>query len=944
MVKAVGPDDKIPCPTVECLVEELEKLGQALEGEEREETWERMERGIARFAAVTRGGGYRFPGVYVDGMLSDRGRLSGVATDFLTSMAPRLAHQFQPLTPLYIPPLIRLLARPNKVYLRRAEKCVMTIITHCPAPSLISLIKPGIEDKNEACRRSCGAALEKMTREWPREVIGARGVVELEAAMKRMATEKDAEVRKIGKRMWGVFEAKWPERIEQFTAPLTPTIKKYLDISQSKSSTARTLFPAPAPAARGARHPLAQTTTAPTQGGTHRPAMTRNAATTAAEVPRDRNMQAMRGLGRTGSTTTETTGNGIRPFLLRSTSAAVPSSSSSSTALRAGINRSVSVANVLGNEQLAEEAQADDDDGSTEGSAPALAISATRPRVITHTSTPDLIGSTSSAPRTQPAQRAAASGTGVGAVRRARVVSGMTHVVPAPGLGMGRPQGGAVRPATASGGRVVSTSATIGVGARSVGAGRAPVKPPRMVGQSATASAGVHGSSDSAKVDGEGQADVNVTAQPPAAASRTGNVKVITTNPGGTTKTRQFFRPTSSSATTHASSSTMRPAAEPRRTVGRSATGGARSGGLTAPTASSGAKVVQRALPDSLVPQTTGSSSGATPATTVQQQQQRQQQQAQAKPIVSPRRPRLKLKPPIPVFMPTSKARPASATTTGAGPESRPRVKASAAPAAVVEPANVPLPESPAPRRVKTPRGEEDQAEDPFATVMEVAIEADERVASDVPRENGESTVPLATTVADPVGDAIDKFNESESDHATGARVIKDESIQDDVKAAVAEGCVSAQTETPVEAPTSQLSAKENSSRGFEQTDKDTSETPAAATPAVEPADTESPIKVNLIDLEGPELDSPIESVHVTPSPAKRMPLGPAASPNQMSVPRKMATPKSKSPKIKQLSEFFENKAFSPEPSPERTVQLTVNARRPSTTPLSTPPRPRVLN
>lgn len=147
-------------------------------------------------------------------MLSDRGRLSGVATDFLTSMAPRLAVHFHPLIPLYLPPTIRLLARPNKVYLRRAEKCVMTILTHCATPGLITLVKVGIEDKNEACRRSCGAALEKILRDWEKEVIGAKGVVELEVAIRRMATEKDAEVRKIGKRMWDVFTAKWPERIE----------------------------------------------------------------------------------------------------------------------------------------------------------------------------------------------------------------------------------------------------------------------------------------------------------------------------------------------------------------------------------------------------------------------------------------------------------------------------------------------------------------------------------------------------------------------------------------------------------------------------------------------------------------------------------------------------------------------------------------------------------
>jgi hypothetical protein len=148
-------------------------------------------------------------------MLSDRGRLSGVATDFLTSMAPRLGPNFSSLIPLYIPPTIRLLARPNKVYLRRAEKCLLTIVVHCPLPSLITLIRLGTQDKNEACRRSCGGALERILREWDRELIGNKGLVELEAAMKRMATEKDAEVRKIGKRMWENYAAKWPERIEE---------------------------------------------------------------------------------------------------------------------------------------------------------------------------------------------------------------------------------------------------------------------------------------------------------------------------------------------------------------------------------------------------------------------------------------------------------------------------------------------------------------------------------------------------------------------------------------------------------------------------------------------------------------------------------------------------------------------------------------------------------
>lgn len=49
-------------------MQELETLEHALEGQEREDTWERFERGILRFAAVTRGGAHKFVAVYVEGI------------------------------------------------------------------------------------------------------------------------------------------------------------------------------------------------------------------------------------------------------------------------------------------------------------------------------------------------------------------------------------------------------------------------------------------------------------------------------------------------------------------------------------------------------------------------------------------------------------------------------------------------------------------------------------------------------------------------------------------------------------------------------------------------------------------------------------------------------------------------------------------------------------
>ena len=146
-------------------------------------------------------------------MLSDRGKLSGVATDFLTSMAPRLASSFIPLIPLYVPPLIKLLARPNKVYLRRAEKSLHTIAQYCAHPSFILLVKQGVDDKSDTCRRACGGVLAFVLQTWEVGMMGNKGMLEVEDAMRRMATERDAEVRKIAKGMWEVYNELYPDRV-----------------------------------------------------------------------------------------------------------------------------------------------------------------------------------------------------------------------------------------------------------------------------------------------------------------------------------------------------------------------------------------------------------------------------------------------------------------------------------------------------------------------------------------------------------------------------------------------------------------------------------------------------------------------------------------------------------------------------------------------------------
>ena len=64
----VDATDFTKCPTPGHLQAELERLVDVLTPPETEDSWEKMEKAIIRFAGITRGGGYKHVDVYVGGV------------------------------------------------------------------------------------------------------------------------------------------------------------------------------------------------------------------------------------------------------------------------------------------------------------------------------------------------------------------------------------------------------------------------------------------------------------------------------------------------------------------------------------------------------------------------------------------------------------------------------------------------------------------------------------------------------------------------------------------------------------------------------------------------------------------------------------------------------------------------------------------------------------
>lgn len=132
----------------------------------------------------------------------------------LNSVAPRLADRFESLVNYYVPPLLLLCARTNKVALKRAEKCLYLIARHCQLISTLPLLREACKDKF-AGLRVVAVATMATTVEYAGRGKLTRKVAEVETVIRLSATDSNVEVRQNSKRLFEVYVATWPDRVER---------------------------------------------------------------------------------------------------------------------------------------------------------------------------------------------------------------------------------------------------------------------------------------------------------------------------------------------------------------------------------------------------------------------------------------------------------------------------------------------------------------------------------------------------------------------------------------------------------------------------------------------------------------------------------------------------------------------------------------------------------
>ncbi|KAG1742859.1 clasp N terminal-domain-containing protein [Suillus lakei] len=239
---------KRKCSSPAILNAELEAVRGKVSLEETEESWDKIEQGIVQLTQCCNNGGCDFTAEMVAGirslsrpinhaMNSERSRLSGSAIELVNALLDGLGSSFEPLVSLFMPTLLGLCGRTNKVFTSRAKACILAVIENTQLPSILPYLADSLTQKSAFLRLvAAEGVLACLNCFNPPDIEKDTRARLIEDVIKLTARDASGDVRRAGKKIFEAYRALLPDRVESFIAPLTPVIKKYLDVQGTVAS------------------------------------------------------------------------------------------------------------------------------------------------------------------------------------------------------------------------------------------------------------------------------------------------------------------------------------------------------------------------------------------------------------------------------------------------------------------------------------------------------------------------------------------------------------------------------------------------------------------------------------------------------------------------------------------------------------------------------------
>jgi len=202
--------------------------------EETEESWDKIEQGILQLTQCCNNGGCEFIAEMIAGirslsrplnhaMNSERSRLSGSAIELVTALLAGLGPSFEPLISLFLPTLLGLCARTNKVFTSRAKACIFAVIETTQLPSVLPYLAESVNHKSNFLRLvAAEGVLACLNCFNPPDIEKDSRVRLIEDVIKLTARDASADVRRAGKKIFEAYKALLPDRVERLVLNIFP--------------------------------------------------------------------------------------------------------------------------------------------------------------------------------------------------------------------------------------------------------------------------------------------------------------------------------------------------------------------------------------------------------------------------------------------------------------------------------------------------------------------------------------------------------------------------------------------------------------------------------------------------------------------------------------------------------------------------------------------------
>ncbi|TFK40166.1 clasp N-terminal domain-containing protein, partial [Crucibulum laeve] len=147
-------------------------------------------------------------------MVSERTRLSGTAIDLVSTVARELGVSFEGLLPLFLPTLLNLCGRTNKVVLTRARACIVMIIESTQLSSVLPYFLQSLKEKSATLRLvAAEGTLTCLNCCNPPDLEKEARAKEVEAIIRATAKDANPDVRKASRKIFEGYKELLPDRV-----------------------------------------------------------------------------------------------------------------------------------------------------------------------------------------------------------------------------------------------------------------------------------------------------------------------------------------------------------------------------------------------------------------------------------------------------------------------------------------------------------------------------------------------------------------------------------------------------------------------------------------------------------------------------------------------------------------------------------------------------------